>query len=62
MSGKPASIRSRDVKQIIIGAKRAGAERVEFRVGDMPVVVYPGKDSEAEPAATNEGIGWQIPK
>jgi hypothetical protein len=51
MSGRPASIRSRDVKQIIIGAKRAGAERVEFRVGTMPVIVYPGKDSQPEPVA-----------
>jgi hypothetical protein len=48
MSGRPASIRSRDVKQIIIGAKRAGAERVEFRVGTMPVIVYPGKDGEGD--------------
>jgi hypothetical protein len=36
------------VKQIIIGAKRAGAERVEFHVGAMPVIIYPGKDGEGD--------------
>lgn len=55
MSGRPASIRSRDVKQIIIGAKRAGAERVEFRVGAMPVIVYPGKDGEGDVLPATSG-------
>jgi hypothetical protein len=59
MSGRPASIRSRDVKQIIIGAKRAGAERVEFHVGAMPVIIYPGKDGEGvhvPPAESNNSF------
>lgn len=43
------------MKQIIIGAKRAGAERVEFRVGAMPVIVYPGKDGEGDVLPATSG-------
>jgi glutamine phosphoribosylpyrophosphate amidotransferase len=40
MSGRPAVIRQRDSKQIINAAKKAGAKRVEFRIGNVPVIVH----------------------
>jgi len=40
MSGRPALIRQRDSKQIINAAKKAGAKRVEFRIGTVPVIVH----------------------
>jgi len=36
MSGRPAPARARDYKQLILGAKRAGATKVEFMVGAVP--------------------------
>jgi hypothetical protein len=38
MSGRPALIR--DCKQIINAAKKAGAKGVEFRIGNVPVIVH----------------------
>jgi hypothetical protein len=48
MSGRPAVIRQRDSKQIISAARKAGAKRVEFRIGDVPVIVHlDAPDSDA---------------
>jgi hypothetical protein len=55
MSGRPAVIRQRDSKQIINAAKKAGAKRVEFRIGDVPVIVHLTESDEA-PAAKDEQI------
>jgi hypothetical protein len=38
MSGRP-SVRARDCKQLIIGAKRAGATRVVFQMGGITATV-----------------------
>jgi len=38
MSGRPAVIRQRDCKQIINAATKAGAKKVEFRVGGVTAV------------------------
>lgn len=55
MSGRPAVIRQRDSKQIINAAKKAGARRVEFRIGDVPVIVHL-TESDDTPAAKDEQI------
>jgi hypothetical protein len=55
MSGRPALIRQRDSKQIINAAKKAGAKRVEFRIGDVPVIVHLA-ESEKPAASGNEWL------
>ena len=55
MSGRPAVIRQRDSKQIINAAKKAGAKRVEFRIGDVPVIVHLTEPDQT-PAAKDEKI------
>jgi hypothetical protein len=55
MSGRPALIRQRDSKQIINAAKNAGAKRVEFRIGNVPVIVHL-TESDETPAAKDEKI------
>jgi hypothetical protein len=40
MSGRPALLMSRDVKQVCIGAKRAGATRVEIPIRGTSVIVH----------------------
>ena len=58
MSGRPALIRQRDSKQIINAAKKAGAKRVEFRIGDVPVIVHLTECSDDKPVANvNEWLG-----
>ena len=48
MSGRPALIRQRDSKQIINAAKKAGAKRVEFRIGTVPVIVHLAEPADNE--------------
>jgi hypothetical protein len=55
MSGRPAVIRQRDSKQIINAAKKAGAKRVEFRIGDVPVIVHLTEPDQSH-AAKDEKI------
>ena len=55
MSGRPAVIRQRDSKQIINAAKKAGAKRVEFRIGDVPVIVHL-TEPDHTPASKDEQI------
>jgi hypothetical protein len=50
MSGRPALIRQRDSKQIINAAKKAGAKRVEFRIGPVPVIVHLTESDDNETA------------
>jgi hypothetical protein len=40
MSGRPAAIRQRDVKQVIGAAKKEGVTKVEVRIGTVPVIIY----------------------
>jgi len=53
MSGRPAVIRQRDSKQIINAAKKAGAKRVEFRIGAIPVIVHLADNDAADNADDN---------
>ena len=53
MSGRPAGIRARDCKQIIIAAKRAGATQVMFQIGDVTITVPTGNPT-ADPSAVEE--------
>jgi hypothetical protein len=39
MAGRPAIIRQRDVKQVILGAQKAGASKVTLRIGDVEAVI-----------------------
>ena len=52
MSGKPALIRSRDVKAIIQAARKAGVKEVTVKVGAGSVVIplYPDDKPVAEDA------------
>jgi hypothetical protein len=50
MSGRPALIRQRDSKQIINAAKKAGAKKVEFRIGTVPVIVHLAEPADNETA------------
>ena len=55
MSGRPALLMSRDVKQVCIGAKRAGATRVEIPIRGTSVIVHFDKgDDEPVAAGVNE--------
>jgi len=56
MSGRPASVRARDCKQVIIGAKRAGAKKVEFRLGAIPVIIHIEDDPIEEVAESNNSF------
>ena len=55
MSGRPAEIRQRECKQIINAAKKAGAKGVEFRIGNVPVIVHL-TEPDHTPAAKDEQI------
>jgi hypothetical protein len=54
MSGRPAAIRQRDVKQVIGAAKKEGATKVEFRIGTVPVIIH--LDKEESSVAPEEQI------
>jgi hypothetical protein len=51
MSGRPAAVRARDVKQIIIGAKRAGATRAVITIGKATITVPLDGEAAASPDA-----------
>jgi hypothetical protein len=57
MSGKPALIRQRDAKQIIAAAKKAGAPKVEVKIGEVAVIIHLG-ESEKPAASNDEGNEW----
>ncbi len=40
MSGRPALIRQREAKQIIAAAKKAGAPKVEIKIGEVAVIIH----------------------
>ena len=51
MSGRPALIRQRDLKQAIMAAQKAGAKEVQLRLGGQVSVVIPlraNEDGEGE--------------
>ena len=55
MSGRPALLMSRDVKQVCIGTKRAGASRVEIPIRGTSVIVHfdKGDDKPSLPDGNN---------
>jgi hypothetical protein len=57
MSGRPALVRQRDVKQVIMAAKKAGALKVEVPIGNTCAIVHlrPTDDKPDEPEG-NGGI------
>jgi len=50
VSGRPAPVRSRDLKAVILAAKKAGARRVEVRpdAGQASYIVHVGDDEPDE--------------
>lgn len=56
MSGRPAQIRQRDLKQTLFAAMKAGAKEVRVELGDGATVVIPLVPSDDKPAAENEQI------
>jgi hypothetical protein len=65
MSGRPAAVRARDLKQAIIAARNAGAPKVEVKLpGEAAVIIHldlpDDKDvAEEKPAASvAEGNEW----
>jgi|AmaraimetFIIA100_FD_contig_51_6460584_length_410_multi_3_in_0_out_0_2 hypothetical protein len=55
MSGRPALVRQRDVKQVIIAAKKAGAAKVEVRMGGACAIVHLCEPDQ-KPIETDEEI------
>ena len=53
MSGRPALIRQRDVKQIVNAAKRAGAKDVEVKIGDVKLTIHLA-DDDKQPTEEDE--------
>jgi hypothetical protein len=54
MSGRPALIRSRDVKAVIRAARKEGAKEVTVKVGAGSVVIpLRGTDDESAPDPTD---------
>jgi hypothetical protein len=56
MSGRPAQIRQRDLKQTIFAAMKAGAKEVRVRLSDGAEVVIPLSTSDDKPVAPDEQI------
>jgi len=55
VSGRPALLMSRDVKQVLIAAKRAGASKVEVPIRGTSVIVHLDKaDDKPAAAGVNE--------
>jgi hypothetical protein len=58
MSGKPALIRQRDLKQALMAARKAGAKELRLHLGDDVSMVIPlgPDDTSIEPTKPGEGI------
>jgi hypothetical protein len=52
VSGRPAPIRQRDIKQILGAAKKAGAKDVTVRINDVSVIVH--LDDDKPPVEEDE--------
>jgi hypothetical protein len=49
MSGRPAPVRSRDLKAIILAAKKGGAKKIEVGVGPASYTIHLGDDEDGTP-------------
>jgi hypothetical protein len=56
MSGRPALIRQRDLKQTIFAAQKAGVKEIRIRLSDGAEVVIPLSTTDEKPIAPNEEI------
>ena len=59
MSGRPALVRQRDVKQVIMAAKKAGALKVEVPIGNTCAIVHlhaTDDKPDAEPEDSNNSF------
>jgi hypothetical protein len=59
MSGRPAFVRQRDAKQVIMAAMKAGAFRVEIPMGKTSTIVHlrtPNDEPAAEPEDSNNSF------
>ena len=57
MAGRPAVIRQRDVKQVILGAQKAGTSKVTLRIGgNVEAVIDLSTPQEQKSVAPEEQI------
>jgi hypothetical protein len=56
VSGRPAQIRQRDLKQTIFAAQKAGVKEVRVRLSDGAEVVIPLSTADEKPVASEEQI------
>ena len=49
MSGRSPLIQQREAKQLIKAAKQAGAKKIEFQIGAVPVIIYLDLPEEKPP-------------
>jgi hypothetical protein len=56
MSGRPAQIRQRDLKQTIFAAQKAGAKEVRVNLSNGAVIVIPLVTDDDKPIASDEQI------
>jgi hypothetical protein len=55
MSNRPSRIRQREIQQVIRGAKKEGAKKVELRIGEASVII-PLCEDDRKPVAPEEQI------
>jgi hypothetical protein len=56
MSGKPAQLRQRDLKQTIFAAQKAGVKEIRIRLTDGAEVVIPLSTADEKSVAPEEQI------
>jgi hypothetical protein len=56
MSGRPAQIRQRDLKQTISAARKAGVKEIRVRLSDGAEIVIPLSTTDENLVAPNEEI------
>ena len=56
MSGRPAKIRQRDLKQTIFAARKAGVKEIRVRLSDGAEVVIPLSTTDEKSVAPEEQI------
>jgi hypothetical protein len=56
MSGRSPLIQQREAKQIIKAARQAGARKIEFHIGAVPVIIHLDTPNDDKPAEANEWL------
>lgn len=57
MSGRPALVRTRDVKAVIMAAKKTGVSKIEVSLGKTSVILHL---NDNEPSTSSPGLDAQI--